>query len=114
MRYRAWVSAALVLGLGWVSSAQALSVTDARCRRGMGKGVRILANKVVAETTKCHRLRMKGQLPAVDCNDLAQIPGAIRVSLAEQKLGILTSTQCGGATPPQQLGYVVCPAPCET
>src|SRR5262245_2852082 len=106
----------IVFAVGWGrTSAAQLSSTDARCRNRIGKGVSKLADTVLKEREKCHKLRMRGQLsPNTDCNDPAHSPVSTKIASATAKLTALTLAGCEGVSSPQALGYLQCPAPCDT
>src|SRR5262249_20660263 len=106
----------IVFAVSWGrTSAAQLSSTDARCRNRIGKGVSKLADTVLKEREKCHKLRMRGQLsPNTDCNDPAHSPVSTKIASATAKLTALTLAGCEGASSPQALGYLQCPAPCDT
>ncbi len=114
-----WQSAVLVVlaaafVLAQVQPAHALAREDAKCRKFIGKGTRLLANTLVREKAKCHRLRMLGRIdPGTDCNDPEDpfFPGALKVAKAKAKLEKLVKNGCGtgsGASTPQENGYILC------
>lgn len=94
-----------------VASAQ-ISRADAVCRSRIGKGVRRLADVILAEAVKCHSGRMHGfPPPSTDCSDPAQLP-PLRLSNAEAVLARLVASGCDGGVPADN-GYQLCPAPCD-
>jgi hypothetical protein len=97
-------------------SASALSTADSVCRREIGKQAKKLAETLLKEKVRCHKLRMQSKIsiPAADCNDPTTLPGALKILKAEQKLDENVAKKCIGASPTANLGYVLCPAPCET
>ncbi len=91
-----------------------LSRERAKCRKNIGKGVRKLADTVLAERATCHKLRMRGSISAgVDCNDPVSAPASVRVAAAERRLASLAVRGCQFLSPADNQ-YAVCPAPCDT
>lgn len=103
---------ALALSLASAAAAQ-IPANDARCRNGLGKGVRNLAKTVLKAQERCHKLRALGALPAgLDCNDPALSPSQATIERASDKLKSLAVRRCVRAAAPAALGYLTCPAPC--
>ncbi|MEO2169339.1 MAG: hypothetical protein ABGY42_14720, partial [bacterium] len=88
---------------------------DTRCRRDLGKGVRLLSTEAVKRMGLCYKKQMKGVFPGVDCSDLDDpaFPYAIQVETKRAKLEGFANKSCAAASTPQALGHLVCPAPCE-
>jgi hypothetical protein len=114
-RIALWGLALLAAHLCNASEAGAqTAVEQAHCRESVGKGVRKLAETVFKERSKCHRLRLAGNLASgTDCNDPGSSPASTRIVAAELKVVSLINHRCA-AFPPANYGYIACPPPCDT
>lgn len=107
------------LTLCWPSDAQAsgpLPSADARCRSNLYAGVSKLARGTVSRLGKCHSQRLRGQLPpATDCNDPANAVGPTHLERYADSIRDRAASRCEGvASPAAALGWVSCPAPCDS
>ena len=97
------------------AAAQPLAKGDTTCRAGLAKGVQKLSRTVFKERTRCERSRMQGKLgPLTDCANFNHLPLSARnkITKAEAKAKSSALKSCRRAAPPQQNGYLGCPAPC--
>ncbi len=114
--------AVLVTTVVGSAQVQALTTADAKCRKALGAGTRVLAIKILREQIKCQKLRMTGTNPtypaSLDCNNISTLPGKALVGIVakETKLTTIATKKCdgAGASLPHALGYNVCLAPCES
>jgi hypothetical protein len=119
--FRRVLLASLVTAIGFalVGAAPAAAAVDPDflCRKQIGLAVRKLTDQALKQKAKCYQNQMLGKVPGtVDCNDLDDpaFPGAVPIARAREKVFTLTAKGCGAAAPPQQNGFLVCPAPCES
>src|SRR5262245_42193382 len=101
---RSWSALVLMMViLCGPGSADALSPSDAACRKALGSGVQKLAATVLKEQQRCHRVRMSSKDPAgvpptVDCNDIADLSakGQGSINKTVVKLDALAGKKCEG------------------
>jgi hypothetical protein len=92
-----------------------LAGVDAKCRSRIGKAARKLGVTVIKAGDKCHKQRLGGSLlPAVDCNLIAQMPGAAKVTRAADRLEADAAKHCALASQPSDNGYNSCISPCTS
>jgi hypothetical protein len=112
-------TALVVLAGSITASAQQfpLSSADVTCRQEIGKRAKKLADTLLKEKIKCHKLRMKGAITlGTNCNSPTDpfFPGGLKVANAQAKMDEKVATKCAAASSPFSLGYVLCPTPCES
>lgn len=92
------------------------NVVSALCRRDMHKRTTGIVESSIHQLTKCHRLRIDGELPpATNCNDVAAAPASLKLDRRSELLTRRARGVCDerAAVPePAGLGYITCPAPC--
>ncbi len=102
------------------AAAQAIpaTTTDALCRKDLHKTLSRLTRTSMQGMSRCHKERMKGDLPVVtDCNSEANVPNGAAITREQSKVRRRADVSCtGGRRPavsaPSVLGYDSCPAPC--
>lgn len=118
-RILAICGAALLLGAPVSAQTIPTTTVDALCRKDLHKTLGRLAREGVKEMNKCHTKRMRGIYEeSRDCNVPENSPSPNKVQREEGKLRRRASHSCAGdrrlpASPPSQLGYTSCPAPCD-
>ncbi len=98
-----------------VSAAPAFSPEDVLCRKTLYEGVRQVMVNVARVETQCHRARVRNLATGTDCSTLSNVPNAELADLPSNKTLVKRArSMCADASPPASLGFVTCPAPCDT
>ena len=120
MRMISAACASLLILAGFAGSATAeipSRTVDVRCRKDLHRAAIGIVNAGLAELSKCHKSRMRGDLvPTVDCNDTANALSIARIPRAQEKMHRRSEKTCQakGASDPIALGLDPCPSPCDT
>jgi cysteine-rich repeat protein len=72
-------------------------------------------SNVARVETQCHRMRVRNLAVGTDCYTLSNVPNAALAELPSSKTLVKRArTLCSAAASPASLGFVTCPAPCES
>lgn len=99
------------------AQTQSFTAAEALCRDSLYSDMHLLTSTMLAEMSRCHRLRMldRGVAVGVDCNVVANAPRQKGVARYEAHLRDRVHNNCGNVGTPAAMGYPsTCPAPCAS